>query len=254
MSKDYEEFVKYVFHEHIEKRLSRIRRDWGHHLDREYFLASLLRATRNVRFIRDYAERDEDIRESFMPEFLKGTVRQIRYGVEMNNRFTVDTGIADVIQDYFGEIVDGIDVDYFPKEDMDVLQQSGSTDPRRDITAFVYLIKSRKEQFLRDGKEVRFSGVLVETVKRIERIEMSLPEEPPTPNEPATKQPTVKCAIFKGLGSIAQGTLMTATNLTLAAGLWSIPLPVETTSLGAVVSATTGIGTILTGIGELRGE
>jgi propanediol dehydratase large subunit len=37
-------------------------------------------------------------------------------------------------------------------------------------------------------------------------------------------------------------------------GVWSDPLPVETTSVGEVVSATSGIGMIFTGIGELRGE
>ena len=48
--------------------------------------------------------------------------------------------------------------------------------------------------------------------------------------------------------------LMAITNITLAAGVWIVPLPAETTSVGAVVSATSGIGMIFTGIGELRGE
>jgi len=44
---------------------------------------------------------------------------------------------------------------------------------------------------------------------------------------------------------------MTITNITLAAGVWSVPLPAETTGVGVVVSATSGIGVIFTGIEEL---
>lgn len=255
MSSDYEEFIKYVFYEHIQKSLTNVQERWRLHFEHEFEhrLLRLTRATRAVRFIKDYAENDEDINRSFTLEMVKETIRSVRYGVQMNNELVVDTGIADAIQDYFGEIVDGMSVDHFPKEDFEVLQQAGSSDPRRDVIAAVYLIKSRKEQLIRDSKQVRFSRTLVEVAERVERIEKSFPEEPPKPNQP-NKQPAVKRATFKGIGSIAQGALMTMTNITLAAGLWSVPLPPETTSLGAVVSATTGIGTILTGIGELRGE
>ncbi len=255
MSNDYEEFIKYVFYEHIQKSLTNVQERWHLHFEHEFEhrLLRLTRATRALRFIKDYAENDEDINRSFTLEMVKETIRSVRYGVQMNNELVVDTGIADVIQDYFGEIVDGMSVDHFPKEDFEVLQQAGSSDSRREIIALVYLIKSRKEQLIRESRQVRFSQTLGEVAQRVERIENTFPQEPPNPNQ-SNKKPAVKRATFKGIGSIAQGALMTMTNITLAAGLWSVPLPPETTSLGAVVSATTGIGTILTGIGELRGE
>jgi len=148
MSSDYEEFVKHIFYEHIEKRLARVRERFlpRHPEEFEYHIARIIKATRATRFIRDYAESDEDIIRTFTPEMLKQTVREVRYGTALSNTFVLDTGIADVIQDYFGEIVDGMSVDYFPKEDLQVLQQSGSSEPRRDVIAMVYLIKSRKEQ------------------------------------------------------------------------------------------------------------
>jgi hypothetical protein len=157
------------------------------------------------------------------------------------------------------EIVDGMTVDHFPQEDFEILRQSGSPDPRREVTAIVHLIKSRKEQLLwRNNDNIRFSQRLIQVAERIEKISASLPkeapQEPTKPNETANKQPPVKRAVFKGLGSIIQGMLMTITNVSLAAGLWTVPLPAETTSVGAVISATSGIGMIFTGIGELRGE
>lgn len=255
MSNDYEEFIKYIYYEHIEKRLDRHRRDFHHLENINYNINKLSRAMQAVRFIRDYASDDSVITHIFTSEMLKRIFDDARDGSHANRRLVVDTEIADIIQDYFGEIVDGMTVDHFPKEDFEILRQSGSPDPRREVTAIVHLVKSRKEQLLwRNNDNVRFSHRLIQVTERIEEISESLPKESPKPNETASKQPVIKRTIFKGLGSIIQGTLMTITNITLAAGVWSVPLPTETTSVGAVVSATSGIGMIFTGIGELRGE
>jgi hypothetical protein len=255
MSNDYEEFVKYIYHEHIEKRLDKHIRHWHHLEDISYNVNRLSRSMQAIRFIRDYASDDDDISRVFTQDMLKRIFDDARNGSHTNRRLLVDTEIADIIQDYFGEIVDGMTVDHFPNEDFEILRQSGSQDPRREITAIVHLVKSRKEQLLwRNNDNVRFSHRLVQVTERIETISKSLPKEPSEPGEKQDKKPVVKRAVFKGLGSIVQGTLMTITNITLAAGLWSVPLPAETTSVGAVVSATSGIGMIFTGIGELRGE
>lgn len=255
MSNDYEEFIKYIYHEHIERRLDNHTRHWHHFEDISYDINRLAKTMQAVRFIRDYASDDDDINRVFTPAMLKRIFDDAKNGSHTNRRLLVDTEIADIIQNYFGEIVDGMTVDHFPKEDFEVLRQSGSQDPRREITAIVHLIKSRKEQLLwRNNDNVRFSHRLVQVTEIIERISSSLPEEPSEPNEKQVKKPTVKRAVFKGLGSIIQGMLMTITDITLATGVWSVPLPPETTSVGAVVSATSGIGMIFTGIGELKGE
>ncbi len=258
MSKDYDEFIKYIYYEHIEKRLDRHKRDFHHLEDINYHVTKLSRAMQAVRFIRDYASDDSMITHIFTPEMLKGIFDDARDGTHTNRRLVVNTEIADIIQDYFLEIVDGMTVDHFPKEDFEVLRQSGSPDPHREVTAIVHLIKSRKEQLLmRNRDNIRFSQRLIQVTETIEKISASLPKEvskESKANDTSSKQPPVKRAVFKGLGSIIQGTLMTITNITLATGVWNVPLPAETTSVGAVVSATSGIGMIFTGIGELRGE
>ncbi len=254
MSNEWEEFVRYIFHEHIERRLALSHPFFHHHLeDYDYRLSRLLEATRALRFISDFARNDEDTLSIFTPEMLRRTVAEVRNGTVTNAELVVRTGIVDIIQDYFKEIVDGMSVDHFPEQDLTVLRQSGSTDPRGEIKAMVFLVKSRKEQLLFEGQEVCFGHRLEEAIGRIERIEGSLPGETKEPSQSNRRQ-AVKRATFKGIGSIAQGALMTITNVSLAAGFWKVPLPPETTSVGAVVSITSGIGTILTGIGELRGE
>ena len=60
--------------------------------------------------------------------------------------------------------------------------------------------------------------------------------------------------VFKGVGGIAQGALLTAVDVSLLAGWWALPLGPETAKVGSVVSIVTGIGTIMAGVGDLRGE
>lgn len=255
MSDTYNEFIKYLFNEYLSKKLDK-RRINRHRLEDGYDreIENLQRSMRAIRFIKDYARDDEEVLKIFTPEMIENLIRSVRYGVQINNDLVVDTEIIDILQDYFEEIVDGMTVDHFPQEDIEVLRQAGSIDPRQEIIALIHIIKSRKEQFLfRNNDNLRYKSRLEEIPEQIERIEKSFVSRQ-RPNSTTEKKPAIKRSIFKGLGSIIQGTLLTITDITLVAGFWGVPLPTETTSVGAVVSITTGIGTIFTGIGDLRGE
>ncbi|HEY6250872.1 MAG TPA: hypothetical protein VI685_13005, partial [Candidatus Angelobacter sp.] len=59
---------------------------------------------------------------------------------------------------------------------------------------------------------------------------------------------------FKGLGQIAQGASLSIANVALAVGILKFPVSPETQTWGAVASVATGVATVLSGIGDLRGE
>jgi len=59
---------------------------------------------------------------------------------------------------------------------------------------------------------------------------------------------------FKGLGKIGQGAALSIANAALAVGVIHFPVSPETQTWGALASVATGIGTILSGVGDLRGE
>lgn len=69
-------------------------------------------------------------------------------------------------------------------------------------------------------------------------------------NPPERKQPR----IFKGLGQIVQGAAMTVADVGLAVGAFHFPVSPETQSWGALASVTAGVGTVMNGVGDLRGE
>lgn len=253
-NESFEEFVRYIYRDHLERKLMDERRRHFHFLEEwSYFIPRLTRAMHALRFIEGYFDEHEDIIGSLTPEMVDKTLDAVENGVRQNNRMTVETGIADVIQDYFAEIVSGMNVEHLPAEDLAVLAQSGSRDPHREATAIVHLLKSRKERLLRDSQEIRFSGRLE---RAAELIAQRRKEPRVMTNEPTNTK--VKAPVnrrwFKGIGTICQGTLLSLTNISMAAGWWGIPLPIETKTVGAVISITSGIGTMLIGIGELRGE
>ena len=59
---------------------------------------------------------------------------------------------------------------------------------------------------------------------------------------------------FKGLGQIAQGSAFSIANVALAVGALKFPVSPETQTWGAVASVSTGVCTVLSGIGDLRNE
>lgn len=256
MNNTYEEFIKHIYYEHIEKRLVPWKRRHWHHLDDfGYEISELTRSLRAIRFLQDYAGSGDDLDGILTPETLKNVVERIKYGVQNNNRIVVDTGVADVLQDYLKEIVEGMTAEHFPQVDVDVLRESGSSDAKREIVAMVYLLKSRKEDWIRFKSDYRFSRKLVQAREEVEKVAATLSQDSPNVKEQRIDRPaTVKRAVFKGIGSIGQGSLLTLTDVSLLAGMWGTSISAETTTVGAVISITSGIGMILTGVGELRGE
>jgi hypothetical protein len=91
MSNDYEEFIKYIYYEHIDKRLNKRLRDWHHLEDISYSANRLSRSMQAVRFIRDYAGDDDDISRVFTPEMLKRIFDDAKNGSHANKRLVVDT-------------------------------------------------------------------------------------------------------------------------------------------------------------------
>src|ERR1700752_1352954 len=238
---EYDEFVDYLYQEYIEDRFARVRS----RISRGKFddelqnrVEELARALRAIRLIMKYADDDETIRRSFTLELFDNIFSDVEDGVRFRNAIAVDSGIVDVIDEYFEELVTGMKADHFLKEDFDVLRFAGSSDPHREISAMIHIVKSRKERIRRQGENIRFSERLTHSVENIEKLRGQVASR----NEPNRKSNIARRAIFKGLGSITQGTLLTIVDITLAAGVWTVTLPSETTTVGALVSATTGVG------------
>jgi hypothetical protein len=172
--------------------------------------------------------------------------QKLSEGLNLNRRFVVETGIAEVIEEFFEEIVDGMDPSDIPEQDIEALRISGSTNPINELHLSMIRLKKKREVIMRRNKEGSISVTVKQCEERVQRRKEQVKES--NSNRPPKKR------IFKGLGSICKGSMLTVVDVSLVAGMWPLGLSVETTTVGAVVSITTGLGDILNGVGEMRGE
>lgn len=249
MNKDeWKELVDGICNQQIIPKLRKIRRKFLHLdcCDRFPFRDNgLYRASRTIRYIDENFDDDDDLTNVFKEEFLYETLDRVRNGVEDSNRLVLDTGIVDVVEEFYDEIVDGMEVSDIPDIDFSALREAGSKDPKSEILVTMVRMKKRlKARFSYNDKGIDIKYSLKESSEIIIRRK----EE-----RNSTERPT-KRKIFKGLGGICRGAILTGVDIGLLVGLWPVPLSPDTTTVGGVTSIVTGIGDIMIAVGELRGE
>lgn len=245
--KEWRKFIKQIYYDSLLSKLSKTRKHFHpfefHESSHEY--EQILRAMRTLRFIESNFQDNDELTKYFTPEYLKQILNAIESGLRLNERYLIDTGISEVIEKYFDEILAGIEIKDFPKADLTALRESGSVSPKSELQFSITRIK-KERTFSYESKNKRFSYDIKYSKERIteqkEQISNSNDKDKP------------KKRIFKGLGNITRGSILTFVDVSLLMGAWTIPLSPETTSVGAVVSITTGIGDIMSGVGEFRGE
>ncbi|HEY6872286.1 MAG TPA: hypothetical protein VI298_06100 [Geobacteraceae bacterium] len=246
--KDWSELVDGICKQHIIPKLRRIRRKFLHFdcCDRFPFGENgLYRASRTIRYIDENFDDDADLSKVFKEEFLYETLDRLSSGVEDSNRLILDTGIADVVEEFYDEIVDGMEVSDIPEIDFRALREAGSNDPKSEILVTMVRMKKRRKAWLSyNNRDMDIKYTLKESSEIIIRRRKE---------RDSVEAPT-KRRIFKGLGGICRGAILTGVDVGLLAGVWPVPLSADTTTVGAVTSIVTGIGDIMIAVGDLRGE
>lgn len=254
---EYKEFLKYIFNEYIRSRIYRMEHLFDHPHQFEYWNYQLLRLKRAVgliNYINDYSSGDSStIYGTFTLSGLRGTISIIREGVNHNNYRAEETGFLDALDSYYDEIVEGLAIELFPESEYDLLREFGSRDPRSDIQGIIYLLKARKRRGYCSNKEVSISKRLKDVVEKLSEYEEHFKEQ----DEKKTlkeERPKKSRRWWKGLGQIGRGAALSIGDMALAIGVLHFPVSPETQTWGSLVSATTGVGMIRNGIGELRNE
>ena len=201
------------------------------------------------------ARRGEEVREDLRPRCgdRVGLVDEVEDGVRWNNRIAEETGFLDAFDSHYNEIIQGLDIELFPESEIEILQEFGSKDPKSKLRGIIYILKERNKDKFQSCKEESVSNQLKNIVEQLSDAQDDFKE---TNNKSTNKKerPRKSRRWFKGLGQIGQGAALSIGDIALAAGVLSFPVSPETQTWGALVSATTGVGMIMNGVGELRGE
>ena len=248
-NEEYKAFLKYIFNEYIQPRINRIGRWDPHEMDQwSYEWRRLKRAVDLVNYINNHCKDTDDIYNTFTLERLGRAVEDVEYGVRWHNRLAEKAGFLDAFDSYYDEIVDGLEAELFPENEYDLFRELGSQNPKSDIQGIIYILKVRRKKNSSSNKEVLISNRLEITVTILSEAQKQFKEQ----NEKNPKKPKSR-RWFKGLGQIGQGAALSIGDIALAAGILQFPVSTET-QWSSLVSAATGVGMILNGVGELRGE
>ena len=251
--KEYEKFMTYLYNEYVRTRGRRLRKHfhplewmhgWGYEWDR------LVSASNLLRYINHQCRSEEEIYRTITRERIAQLPDEIRDGVRTNRNMPEESGFMEAIDTYYDEIVEGMKLEHMPQQEFEVMRELGSSDPESELSALMYIVKSRCKTRRSYNQEVKISNQLKDLEHKLEQQEKQLKEL----KEDSEKQPKKSRRWFKGLGQIAQGSALSFANVGLAMGAITIPVAAETAGWGAIVSSITGVGMVLNGVGEFRGE
>ena len=246
---EYKKFMAYLYNEYVRNRLEfqhrRLSEDFHAREMRWDWWEELTQASRAVRRI---TRIPEDRFTSSLES--KNLPFEVLRGLVISNRAVQDAGFLDVFDDYYMEIVEGMKIEDMPAQELEVLRRLGSEDPETELTALIYLVRSRSRSSRQLGYNIRVSNHLQEAEKILEHHWREIAKL----RETNKKQLVKSRRWFKGLGQIAQGSALSVANVWLAIGTSPFPVAVETATWGSLVSSVTGVGMVLNGIDEWRGE
>ncbi|MCR4320256.1 MAG: hypothetical protein NUV74_08005 [Candidatus Brocadiaceae bacterium] len=248
----------YLYNEYVRSRSRRFRKyfhpmEWGHRWGWEW--ERLVSASNLLRYINHRCRDEEEIYRTITRERIAQLPDEINDGTRTNRKMLEESGFMEAIDAYYDEIVGGMKLEHMPPQEIEVMRELGSSDPEAELSALIYIVKSRCKSKHSYNQEVRISNQLKNLEQKLEQQEQQLKElkEEELKEEPE-KQPKKSKRWFKGLGQIAQGSALSIANIGLAMGAITVPVAAETAGWGAIVSSITGVGMVLNGVGEFRGE
>jgi len=254
---EYRAFLDTLVRRHVRPRLPRLRRRFHHDMMKEwhYHLDQAERSVRVFRFIEQNCD-DGDVYETITAARVARAVSETKYSLDFSNQTVEESGFLDAFERHAGDILDGLRPDHLPDVDKEVIRETGSPDADAELAELVYCARGYRVRADCMSQEVSVRQQLRNIAEQVGRIDKEFEEfKNSRKNQEGDGKPPKKSRRwFKGLGQIGQGAALSIANVALAVGVIQFPVSPETQTWGALASVATGIGTIFTGVGELRNE
>lgn len=254
---EYREFLGFLFERYVRPRITRVRRRHHHHFEDEfsYHRDQAVRSAQVLRFLETYCHDDEDVYRTFTSERLKSMVSETRQSFEFSNRLAEESGFLDACEAHTREIADGLAAVHLPDVDRDVLREMGSINPEVELRSLAARAKAWMERSVCESRNCDFRQQLRYAEERVKEADAEFEKHVKLQKEESSgNAPRKTRRWFKGLGQIAQGAALSIANVALAMGTLHLPVSPETQTWGSIASVATGLGTALSGIGDLRNE
>ena len=194
-----------------------------------------LRSMDIINHIKNY-NNDEDLYKTYSKDALRTVVSDVRKNVEINKIAAQETGHLSVLDDNLEQIIECMELAYFPTQDYVVLNNLGSKDSPSELVTMISRVKSRKTIVINfieqsSGSTLR---ILDGTIDYLGRIENGIDTEHPG------------VTWFSKLGSILKGSALIGADV--AAAVFSS----GATLFGSIPSVATGVVIIIDWFNEIK--
>ena len=248
--RDYQAFLEYLFETYVRPRLWRVSEHNHKFISHRsgHYRENMRKTYEMLRFIERRYGKGETPDWDFRAERLHDVIEKIRNELRYAIRILEDAGYRDAVDDHFSEIVAGMTMEHMPAEEIAVMKSLGSDDPDRDLRAVMYMLRIRYSNPRREFRPVTSS-----LDRGVKELDQSIEEKAENKDDefPKVSRPR---RWWKGCGQIAQGCILSVANVGIALNAVDLPVSDETRTWGSIVSVTTGVGLIMSGVGDLRGE
>ncbi len=244
---EYRKFLQWLYDEYVRNRRYHLRTFLERHGppgDYWEMMRHLCHAVRSVRFMKAESENEFHTPSVFADSAMNEILQAIRHAASVNKDALDQSGILDALDAHLPQILEGLRAEHLPSYDVEILKDCGSRAPEAELSGLVGLAKVNLARPRSEPED------LESRLRSVEERLLSLEEQTDAP--PIHGRSVRRW--FKGMGQIGQGAALSIANVALAAGVIHFPVSPETQTWGAITSATTGVGMILGGIGDLRGE
>lgn len=253
----YKRLLEFLFDRYVRPRASALRGRFREALDYElsYELSRAIRASRMLRFMEVHFDSPGDVSRAFTLEALQQTFHDVHGSSAFAERIARDGGFLDAYEADLDGILAGIRAEQLPEIDKEVLREIGTTDADIELDVLVRGAETVLRRVELNTSDRPVSQQLKQAYVRTERAAKEIDEAIERSKAGKVKEiPKKSRRWYKGFGQIGQGAALTIANAGIAFGAIHFPVSPETQTWGALLSVVTGIGTILSGVGDLRNE
>lgn len=212
---------------------------------------------------------------AFTDGALREVVQDTSHALGRTERLLDRSGLLTLLDRQYDDMAAELRAKDLPVEELDILRAYGFDLTEDDLTRIVYTGRNRAARSRRDirpssafalsreacqdaiqalneneERSAEFVRQMSDYDKHRGGSDKPIPRDRQPPKRPERQKPR----IFKGLGQIVQGGAMTLADIGLAAGVFHFPVSPETQTWGALASVTAGVGSIMGGVGDIRGE
>jgi len=269
----YEAYAKYLYERDIAPVVATHRPNSKRHPlewydEFEYPLSRLSRSEGTLRLIAV----TPDVYETFRPQALEGVIRDASMGVGANNRMLSELGFAETLDSEYPTLARGMRPEHLPPEEAELLRRFGFPEVADNLPGILYVVREharttvdrfqevpptqemrnlveRLDQAARDHSRLAEIEEELVVLRRSDEQQQQSPGVQRLADEAESRKKPRRW--WKGLGQIVQGVGISLGDAAVAVGFGTAGVA---PAWGALISVTVGVGTVMGGVGDLRGE